>query len=288
MARYQPIHLGAQIAGYQVEREIGRGGMGVVYLAEDLRLGRAVALKVLAPELTRSDAFRRRFIHESRAAAAIDHPHILPIFEAGEANGVLYIAMRYVSGPDLGALLDRDGPLPVPGAMRIAAQVASALDAAHEHGLVHGDVKPGNILVARSNVGDDPYYAYLMDFGQAKPSLDASSVTTVGESVGTLEYIAPEQIAGRPADGRRDLYSLACVVYEALAGEPVFQRNEDVTLLWAHQYDLPPELSGRCPGLASAVDSVMAKAMAKAPEDRYGSCREFVAELVAAAGGRAS
>ncbi|MFF4551325.1 serine/threonine-protein kinase [Streptomyces sp. NPDC001435] len=287
MVRYQPIQVGAQIAGYQVEREIGRGGMGVVYLAKDLRLGRAVALKVLAFELTHNDAFRRRFINESRVAAAIDHPHIVPIFGAGEANGVLYIAMRCVSGPDLGTLLDRDGPLPVTGAMRIAAQVASALDAAHEHGLVHGDVKPGNILVARSNVGDDPYYAYLVDFGLAKPSLDAS-FTTVGEFVGTLEYVAPEQISGRPVDGRRDLYSLACVVYESLAGEPVFQRDDDVALLWAHQYDSPPDLSGRCPGLAPAVDNVMAKAMAKAPEDRYGSCREFVAELISAAGCRAS
>ncbi|MFF9788612.1 serine/threonine-protein kinase [Streptomyces nigrescens] len=286
MVRYQPIQLGAQIAGYQVEREIGRGGMGVVYLAKDLRLGRAVALKVLAPELTRSDAFRRRFIRESRVAAAIDHPHIVPIFASGESDGVLYTAMRYVSGPDLGTLLDRDGPLPVTGVMRIAAQVASALDAAHEHHLVHGDVKPGNILVATSDVGDDPY-AYLMDFGLAKPSLDAS-FTTVGEFVGTVDYVTPEQISGRPVDGRGDLYSLACVVYEALAGEPVFQRDDAVALLWAHQYDPPPELSENRPGLASAVDSVMAKAMAKAPEDRYGSCREFVAELVSAAGGRAS
>ncbi|MBT2449648.1 serine/threonine protein kinase [Streptomyces sp. ISL-43] len=288
MARHQPIQLGAQIAGYQVEREIGRGGLGVVYRANDLRLGRAVALKVLAPELTHRDAFRRRFIHESRMAAAIDHPHIVPIFGAGEANGVLYIAMRYVSGPDLGALLDRDGPLPVTGAMRIAAQMASALDAAHEHGLVHRDVKPGNILLARSDVADDPYYAYLMDFGLAAPSLEEASFTTVGQFVGTLDYTSPEQISGRPVDGRGDLYNLACVVYEALAGSSVFQRDDDMALLWAHQYDPPPDLSGRCPGLAPAVDSVMAKALAKAPEDRYGSCREFVAELFSAAGGRPS
>ncbi|MFE2558599.1 serine/threonine-protein kinase [Streptomyces sp. NPDC059352] len=286
VARNQPIQLGAQIAGYQVEREIGRGGMGVVYLAKDLRLGRTVALKVLAPELAHSDAHRRRFIHESRVAAAIDHPHIVPIFASGESNGVLYIAMHYVSGPDLGALMDRDGLLPVTGVMHIAAQVASALDAAHEHRLVHGDVKPGNILVATSGVGDDPY-AYLMDFGMAKPSLDASS-TPVGELVGTLDYMNPEQISGRPVDGRGDLYSLACVVYEALAGGPVFERDDNWAVLWAHQYDPPPELSERRPDLAPAVDSVMVKAMAKAPEDRYGSCREFVAELITAAGSRAS
>ncbi|MFJ9968712.1 serine/threonine-protein kinase [Streptomyces avermitilis] len=288
MARNQPIQLGSQIAGYQVEREIGRGGVGVVYLAKDLRLGRIVALKALSPELTHIDAFRRRFIHESRMAAAIDHPHIVPIFEAGEANGVLYIAMRYVSGPDLGALLDRDGPLPVTGAMRIAAQVASALDAAHENGLVHSDVKPGNILLARSDTADDPNYAYLMDFGLAKPLLEEESFTTVGQFVGTMDYVSPEQISGGPVDGRGDLYNLACVVYEALAGSSVFQRDDDMALLWAHQYDQPPDLSERCPGLAPAVDSVMAKALAKDPEHRYGSCREFVAELISAAGGRPS
>lgn len=271
-----------------MEREIGRGGIGVVYLAKDLRLGRIVALKVLAPELAQNDTFRRRFIHESRMAAAIDHPHIVPIFGAGEANGVLYIAMRYVSGPDLGALLDRDGPLPVTGAMRIAAQVASALDAAHEHGLVHRDVKPGNILLDSNHVGDDPYYAYLMDFGLAKQSLKEVSFTTVGQFVGTLDYVSPEQISGRPVDGRCDLYNLACVVYQALAGSSVFQRDDDMALLWAHQYDPPPDLSERCSGLAPAVDSVMAKALAKDPEHRYGSCREFVAELISAAGGRAS
>jgi serine/threonine-protein kinase len=221
-------------------------------------------------------------------AGAIDHPHIVPIFGAGEANGVLYIAMRYVSGPDLGALLDRDGPLPVTGAMRIAEQVASALDAAHEHGLVHRDVKPGNILLARSDLADDPYHAYLMDFGMAKPSLEEVFFTTVGEFVGTLDYASPEQISGCPVDGRVDLYSLACVVYEALAGSSVFQRDTDIALLSAHQYDPPPELSERRPGLAPAVDSVMAKALAKDPEHRYGSCREFVAELISAAGGRPS
>ncbi|MFJ5834639.1 serine/threonine-protein kinase [Streptomyces sp. NPDC093089] len=286
MARNQPIHPGSQIAGYQVEREIGRGGMSVVYRAKDLRLDRIVALKVLAPELAHEDSFRRRFLRELRMAAAIDHPHIVPIFASGESNGVLYIAMLYVSGPDLGTLLDRDGLLPVTGAMRIAAQVASALDAAHEHDLVHGDVKAGNILVATSGVGDDPY-AYLVDFGMAKPSLDAS-LSRAGEFVGTVNYFSPEKISGRPVDGRGDLYSLACVVYEALAGSSVFQRDTDMALLWAHQYDPPPALSERCPGLAPAVDSVMAKALAKDPERRYGSCREFVAELTSAAGGRPS
>ncbi|WP_369243821.1 serine/threonine-protein kinase [Streptomyces sp. R41] len=277
--------IGAQIAGYRVEREIGRGGMAVVYCAKDLRLERTVALKLLAPEMARNDTFRRRFTHESRVAAAIDHPHIVPIFEAGEMDGVLYIAMRYVSGLDLRALLDRDGPLTVETALRIAAQVASALDAAHEHDLVHRDVKPGNILVAQGTDSDHPEHVYLTDFGLTKKSLSLTGFTTVGEFVGTLDYVAPEQISGRPVDGRCDLYSLACVVYETLAGGPPFQRDEDIALLWAHQYDQPPALSEKRQGIAPALDGVLAKALEKVPEDRYDSCLEFVAALRAAAGG---
>ncbi|MHA5052597.1 serine/threonine-protein kinase [Streptomyces sp. SD15] len=277
--------IGTQIAGYRVEREIGRGGMAVVYCARDLRLERMVALKLLAPEMARNDTFRRRFTHESRVAAAIDHPHIVPIFEAGETDGVLYIAMRYVSGLDLRALLDRDGPLPVETALRIAGQVASALDAAHEHDLVHRDVKPGNILVARGTDSDHPEHVYLTDFGLTKKSLSLTGFTTVGEFVGTLDYVAPEQISGRPVDGRCDLYSLACVVYETLAGGPPFQRDEDIALLWAHQYDQPPALSERRPGTAAAMDDVLARALAKVPEDRYSSCLEFVGALRVAAGG---
>ncbi|MGX5185381.1 serine/threonine-protein kinase [Streptomyces avermitilis] len=275
--------VGTQIASYRVEREIGRGGMAVVYCARDLRLDRMVALKLLAPEMARNDIFRRRFTHESRVAAAIDHPHIVPIFEAGEMDGVLYIAMRYVSGLDLRALLDRDGPLPAVTALRIAAQVASALDAAHEHDLVHRDVKPGNILVAQGTDSDHPEHVYLTDFGLTKKSLSLTGFTTVGEFVGTLDYVAPEQISGRPVDGRCDLYSLACVVYETLAGGPPFQRDEDIALLWAHQYDSPPALSEKRPGTPPAMDAVLAKALAKVPEDRYGSCLEFVAALRLAA-----
>ncbi|WP_406470126.1 serine/threonine-protein kinase [Streptomyces sp. NBC_01615] len=275
--------VGARIAGYRVEREIGRGGMAVVYCARDLHLDRTVALKLLAPEMVRNETFRRRFTYESRVAAAIDHPHIVPIFEAGETDGVLYIAMRYVPGLDLRALLDRDGPLPVETALRIAAQVASALDAAHEHGLVHRDVKPGNVLVARGTDSDHPEHVYLTDFGLTKKSLSLTGFTTVGEFVGTLDYVAPEQISGRPVDGRCDLYSLACVVYEMLAGGPPFRRDDDIALLWAHQYDAPPALSERRPGTAPAMDGVLARALAKVPEDRYGSCLEFVAALRAAA-----
>ncbi|MFG2301209.1 serine/threonine-protein kinase [Actinacidiphila glaucinigra] len=275
--------IGAQIAGYRVEREIGRGGMAVVYCARDLRLDRMVALKLLAPELARNDTFRRRFTHESRVAAAIDHPHIVPIFEAGETDGVLYIAMRYVSGLDLRALFDRDGPLPVATALRIATQVASALDAAHEHDLVHRDVKPGNVLVAKGTDSDHPEHVYLTDFGLTKKSLSLTGFTTVGEFVGTLDYVAPEQISGRPVDGRCDQYSLACVVYESLTGGLPFEREEDMALLWAHQYDQPPPLTERRPDIPPGMDDAMAKALAKVPEDRFASCLEFVGALRAAA-----
>ncbi|GAB2941440.1 serine/threonine-protein kinase [Streptomyces heilongjiangensis] len=271
--------VGQQIAGYRVEREIGRGGMAVVYRARDLRLDRTVALKLLAPELARNDTFRRRFTHESRVAAAIDHPHIVPVFEAGETEGVLYIAMRYVAGRDLRHLLDQEGPLPLTTATRITGQVASALDAAHDHGLVHRDVKPGNILVAQGTDSDHPEHVYLTDFGLTKKSLSLTGFTSVGQFVGTLDYVAPEQISGKPVDGRCDVYSLACVVHETLAGRPPFQRDDDMALLWAHQYDQPPPLTGLRPDLPSSVDEVLARALAKSPDDRYDSCLSFVAAL---------
>lgn len=216
-------------------------------------------------------------------AAAIDHPHIVPVFEAGEAEGILYIAMRYVAGQDLRALIDRQGPLQTGAAVRIAAQVASALDAAHDHELVHRDVKPGNILVAAGTDSDHPEHVYLTDFGLTKKSLSLTGFTSVGQFVGTLDYVAPEQISGRPVDGRCDVYSLACVVYETLAGTPPFRRDDDMALLWAHQFDPPPPLTSRCPGLPAAVDGVIAKALSKSPDDRYDSCLQFVAALRTAA-----
>lgn len=275
--------VGRQVANYRVEREIGRGGMAVVYRARDLRLDRTVALKLLAPELARNDTFRRRFTHESRVAASIDHPHIVPVFEAGETDGLLYIAMRYVPGQDLRALLDRMGPLPVVTARRIAAQVASALDAAHAHDLVHRDVKPGNILIAEGTDSDHPEHVYLTDFGLTKKSLSLTGFTSVGQFVGTLDYVAPEQISGRPVDGRCDVYSLGCVVFETLAGGPPFRRDDDMALLWAHQFDPAPPLTEHRPDLPAAIDGVVATALAKSPGDRYDSCGDFVAALRSAA-----
>ncbi|GGU46521.1 hypothetical protein GCM10010211_07570 [Streptomyces albospinus] len=273
---------GRRIAGYLLQEEIGRGGMAVVYRAEDLKLGRTVALKLLAPELARNDTFRKRFAHESRVAAAIDHPHIVPVFEAGETEGLLYIAMRYVQGCDLRALLDRDGRLSLETACRIALQVASALDAAHAHDLVHRDVKPGNILVAEGTDSDRPEHVYLTDFGLTKKSLSLTGFTSVGQFVGTLDYVAPEQISGRPVDGRCDVYGLACVAYEMLTGSPPFRREDDMALLWAHQYDPPPAPSELRPDLPPGVDAVFARGLAKTPEDRYETCRGFAGALRAA------
>ncbi|MEV6978330.1 serine/threonine-protein kinase [Kitasatospora sp. NPDC093806] len=274
--------VGRRVAGYRLEAEIGRGGMAVVYRAKDLRLGRTVAVKLLAPELARNEVFRQRFIHESQVAAAIDHPHIIPVFEAGEADGILFLAMRYVEGGDLRALIGRDGPFPADRAARLALQIASALDAAHDHELVHRDVKPGNVLVAAGTDSEHPEHLYLADFGLTKKSLSLSGLTGVGQIVGTLDYAAPEQISGRPLDGRCDQYGLGCVVFEMLAGTPPFRRESDLALLWAHLNDPPPTLREHRPDLPPAVDAVVSRALAKAPESRYASCLQFVAELRAA------
>src|SRR5450759_2770774 len=199
--------------------------MAVVFLARDERLGRMVALKILAPGLALDDAFRQRFIRESRAAAAVDDPHIIPVFEAGEASGVLFIAMRYVRGGDVRTLLDQVGPLPPARATEILSQVASALDAAHVHGLVHRDVKPANMLLDSSAGTDRPDHVYLSDFGLSKQALAPSGITSTGQFLGTLDYVAPEQIEGRKVDGRADLYALACAAFELLSGAPPFRRD---------------------------------------------------------------
>jgi len=272
---------GRRIAGYQIEEELGRGGMAIVYRARDVNLGRIVALKILAPQLAQDDSFRQRFIQESRAAAAVDHPHIIPVFEAGKADGELFIAMRYVSTGDVRTLLDADGPLPVARAAAIVAQVASALDAAHAHGLVHRDVKPANILLAQSADGSSDH-VYLSDFGLSKQSLAPTGLTAAGQFLGTLDYIAPEQIEGRPVDGRADLYALACATVEMLTGVPPFRRAENVALMYAQLSEPPPLLRERRPELPAGIDQVMGKALAKSPDDRYPDCMDFAASLKAA------
>jgi serine/threonine protein kinase len=274
----------AQIASYQMVEEIGRGGMAVVYRARDVRLGRWVALKVLAEDLARDDAFRRRFIRESRAAATVDHPNIIPIFDAGEAAGVLFIAMRYVAGQDVHSLLNRAGPLPAARAAGLVAQVASALDAAHACGLVHRDVKPANMLLGGLAEDGSEDHVYLSDFGISKTSQATTNLTLTGQVLGTLNYLAPEQIEGRTVDGRADAYSLACAAFEMLAGAPPFRRDQSLAVMWAQLSAPPPPLTSARPDLPAAVDQVMFRGLAKAPEERYPSCRAFAAALQEACG----
>ena len=273
---------GSLLAGYRVEDEIGRGGMAVVYRAYDDHLDRRVALKVLAPELARDEVFRARFIQESRIAAATEHPNIIPVFSAGEADGVLYIAMRYVPGGDVRTLIDRVGPLPPARACALIAQAASALDAAHARGLVHRDVKPTNMLLEISPRTSRPDHLYLSDFGLAKPSAAATGLTATGQFFGTVDYVAPEQIQGEPLDGRTDQYALACTAFEMLSGSPPFRRENMMAVISAQLSEPPPPLSARVPGLPAAADQVIARALAKSPADRYERCLDFAEALLAA------
>ncbi|HEX5189586.1 MAG TPA: serine/threonine-protein kinase [Streptosporangiaceae bacterium] len=266
---------GARIAGYLLEEQIGQGGMAVVFRAHDERLDRTVALKILAPALAADEAFRQRFIRESRAAAAVDDPHIIPVFEAGEASGVLFIAMRFVRGGDVRSLVGQFGPMPPGRVAEIVSQVASALDAAHGRGLVHRDVKPANMLLDASSGAGRPDHIYLSDFGLSKGSLQTSGLTGTGTFLGTLDYISPEQIEGKPVDGRADEYALACAAFELLTGAPPFQREEAMAVMYAQLSEQPPALSSKRRDLGYAADAVFARALAKAPADRYGSCREF-------------
>ncbi len=270
---------GAQIASYQLEEEIGRGGMAVVYRARDVRLDRWVALKVLALDYAQDEAFRQRFIRESRTAASVDHPNIIPIFDAGEAGGVLYIAMRYVAGQDVHSLLHSAGPLPVARALSIVGQVASALDAAHACGLVHRDVKPANMLLGGVADTGRADHVYLSDFGISKQLNATSSLTMTGQVLGTLNYLAPEQIEGRQVDGRSDAYALACTAFELLAGAPPFRRDENMAVMWAQLNAAPPALTSLRPGLPPAVDRVLARGLAKSPAERFASCVAFSAAL---------
>jgi streptogramin lyase len=268
--------LGGELAGYRLVSLLGRGGMGAVYLAEDTALGRKVALKLLAAQLTESRRFRERFLRESQLAASLDHPHVVPIYAAGEADGQLYLAMRYVDGYDLKQLLAREGKLAPGRALTLLAQVADALDAAHERGLVHRDVKPGNVLIA---AGSGREHCYLADFGLTKQTASISGLTGTGELVGTVEYVSPEQIRGDAVDRRSDVYALACVLHECLTGEPPYERDSEVATLWAHVNDPPPGTR-----LGLALDTALARGLAKAPEARSRSCGELVGEAAAALG----
>jgi len=270
--------VGTEIAGYRIEGLIGRGGMSVVYLAEHVRLGRKVALKLLSSELAENAKFRERFLRESQIAASIDHPNIVPIYDADEAEGTLFIAMRYVQGTDLRGLIRSRALLEPARVGSLVTQIASALDAAHVHGLVHRDIKPGNVLLTYED------HVYVADFGLTKRALSVSGLTETGQLVGTIDYIAPEQAKGDPVDGRADVYSLGCLAYECLTGEVPFERDTEVAVLWAHVQEPPPKASATRPDLPTGSDGVIAKAMAKHPDDRYPTAGEFAGDLGRALG----
>ena len=250
--------------------------MGVVYRATDAALERSVALKLLAPELARDESFRRRFAAESKIAASLDHPNVIPIYQAGEHDGVLYLAMRFVRGDDLRVRLRREGLLEPDVADALVAQVGAALDAAHEAGLVHRDVKPANVLL------DGHDHAYLTDFGLTKRLAADTVETRTGQILGTLDYIAPEQIRGEPPGPYTDVYALACMTLHLLTGEVPFTVDTEEGKLWAHLSEPPPRASERRAGLPLAVDAVLTRAMAKDPALRYTTAGEFAADTVAA------
>ena len=265
---------GTEVAGYRIEQLLGRGGMGAVYRALDVRLGRPVALKLLV-----AGAAPERLLRESQLAARLDHPNVIPIYEAGHQDGRLFIAMRYVAGGDLKTLLRREGALPPARSVAIAAQVADALDAAHRRGLVHRDVKPSNILL---DCEDEREHCYLADFGLTQSSTDRGPAD--GHGMGTIDYVAPEQIRGEPLDGRADQYALACLLFESLTGSVPYRSRSDVAAIFAHLEEPVPRPSEREAELPAAIDAVLARGMAKRSEDRFESCSALVSQARAALG----
>ena len=267
-----------EIAGCRVEAVAGRGGMGIVYRATQLSLDRPVAVKVIAPDLAADPRFRERFERESRLAASIDHPNVIPVYEAGQDDGRLYLVMRWVSGSDLDGLLKRDGRLEPRRAAAIAVQIAGALDAAHAAGLVHRDVKPANVLLSGEHV-------YLADFGLTRPIGTDSGLTTTGHWLGTTDYMAPEQFGAGVADARADVYALGCVLHTMLTGSAPFHRDTVPQTMLAHLNDEPPRPS-RVGGVSQAFDPVVARALAKSPEERFPSAGDLARAALAAAEGR--
>jgi streptogramin lyase len=271
------LQAGDVFAGYRVTGVAGRGGMGVVYEALQLDLDRPVALKLIATPLARDEAFRERFVRESRAAAAIDHPNVIPVYSAGEDGGRLYLAMRFVDGEDLRSLVAREGPLEPACAASIIAQIGSALDAAHARGLVHRDIKPANVLLDRN-------HAYLTDFGLTKRLTGETTMTGSGRWVGTLGYIAPEQIRGAGVDARADVYALGCLLFYVLTGVAPYRRDSDEATLYAHLHDAAPDARALTPEVPEALAGVVARALEKDPDDRFLSAGDLGRAALAAVG----
>ena len=262
--------LGTVIAGYRIEERIGRGGMGVVYRAQHLNLQRRAAIKIIAPDLAESEGFRERFTREARIAAALQHPNIVTVYDAGEVDGMLYLAMQFIQGEDLAAILRAEGRLRPYRAIDVCRQVASALDAAHAMGLIHRDVKPANVLIEGRN-------AFLTDFGLTKRIEGThAQLTRAGDMVGTIHYVAPEQIEGRKVSARSDVYSLGCLLYHCLSGQVPFALETDVAVIYAHLSEQPPKLSELRPELPEGLDAIMAKALDKSPDRRFPSCGDMI------------
>jgi hypothetical protein len=268
---------GELIAGYRIDGLAGHGGMGLVYRATQLSLGRTVALKLINPSLADDPRFRERFERESKLAAAIDHPNVLPVYEAGEVDGTLFIAMRWVDGTDLRTVIHRGAGLEPLRATRITSQVAAGLDAAHRLGLVHRDVKPANILIAAGSE-----HVYLTDFGLIKRIRGGDELTDSGEFIGTIDYIAPEQIRGDGCDARSDVYSLGCVLFHCVAGRVPFDVDTGIAKIYAHLNETPPRVSELAPGVPPPLSRVIERAIAKEPDDRYPSAGAFARAAVSA------
>jgi YVTN family beta-propeller protein len=281
MGSESQLTAGEDLATYRIESLVGRGGMGEVYRAVDLRLGRPVALKILAPEIADDERLRERFLRESRLAASLDHPNVLPIYEAGEADGRLFIAMRFVDGTDLRLMLRGSSPLDSVRALALLAPVAGALDAAHARGLVHRDVKPANVLIGRGREPDSEDHVYLSDFGLTTLS---SELGDAGAFTGTAAYAAPELVTGGKVDARSDVYALGCVLFECLTGEPPYRGDSVMGVLWGHVNDPVPSAAERNHALPEAVDAILRKALAKDPAKRPPSCRALVESARAALG----
>jgi hypothetical protein len=269
---WSELAAGDEFAGYRIERRLGRGGMGILYLALEPGLQRRVALKLIAPEAAEEEVFARRFAEESRIAASIEHPNVVPIYAAGEQDRVAWIAMRFVAGSDLARRLVREARLKPADAVALIVQIGNGLDAIHAAGLVHRDVKPANVLLSGEEGSE---HAYITDFGVARNLGTASGLTQTGRFVGTIDYVAPEQISGGEIDARVDVYALGCLLYKLLTGEVPFPRESEAARLYAHLNDPPPAPSRRVPEVPPALDAVVARAMSKRPQDRYPSAGDL-------------
>jgi predicted Ser/Thr protein kinase len=276
---HSQLERGAEIGGYRIDGLISRGGMGVVYRATQLALNRIYALKVLAPELSDDEKFRERFKREMRIAASLHHPNIVGIHYAGEDLGLLFFVMDFIQGSDLREVIERTGAIHPERAVELLSQCASALDTAHSRGLVHRDVKPANILIT---VRDGEERAYLTDFGVARRSDTMAGLTAQGALVGTVDYMAPEQVNGAPSDARTDIYALGCVFFQMLTGRVPYERENSIAKLFAHVHDAPPAIEGDLAELYPAFGAVIEKAMAKDPPDRYQSAGDFARDAEAA------